>query len=464
MTEGAETLTVTARGKTASILVNDTSLTPTVITPPTTIVSSTLYGNGRYFIPTSGSDKVTGTAFLDVVRQPSNLADNQLTKLSDGTWQVQNKTAPSNSDNLVNIERIEFSDISVALDVSGSAGQVAGILVAVFGPSYLQNTTYAGIGLAYLDAGTSYSDLCQLAINAAGLNATTLVSSAYKNLFRRDPDISGLTYWTSAINSGLDYGSFLSTFLQSTEAQIFIKQTNLSETGLAYKPYVLPPTNNLSASTSSINEGSTALFTLRTTNDIVGTEVNYVISGVSPSDLTSGTLTGKVRIEAGGAATISVPIAADGSTEGQETLTISSQGATASIVINDTSKGNATPTYTLTPAALSVNEGELARVYVNTTNVAAGIALQYGVSGVNSTDLIGGLTRLVTVDSLGQAFINIQTIADQLTEGPETMYITLGTSISSLIINDTSVTLVGVIDNGGGDGGGGGGGGAGGGD
>jgi hypothetical protein len=61
-----------------------------------------------------------------------------------------------------------------------------------------------------------------------------------------------------------------------------------------------------------------------------------------------------------------------------------------------------------------------------------------------------------------QAFINIQTIADQMTEGPEIMYITLGTSTTSLTINDTSVTLVGVFDNGGGDGGGGGGGGAGG--
>jgi hypothetical protein len=47
------------------------------------------------------------------------------------------------------------------------------------------------------------------------------------------------------------------------------------------------------------------------------------------------------------------------------------------------------------------------------------------------------------------------------------MYITMGTLNTNLIINDTSVTLVGMIDNGGGGdggGGGGGGGGAGGGD
>jgi hypothetical protein len=92
----------------------------------------------------------------------------------------------------------------------------------------------------------------------------------------------------------------------------------------------------------------------------------------------------------------------------------------------------------------------LAQVYVSTTNVTAGTVLQYRVSGVSANDLIGGLNRQVTVDPLGQALINIQTNADQITEGPEIMYITLGTSTTSLIINDTSVALIGVIDNGGG--------------
>jgi hypothetical protein len=178
----------------------------------------------------------------------------------------------------------------------------------------------------------------------------------------------------------------------------------------------------------------------------------------------SGTVTGKVSVGVGGTALINVPIAADGATEGHESLTISVQGATASIVINDTSKGNATPTYTLTPATTSINEGVLAQVYVSTTNVTAGTSLQFGISGVGITqsDVIEGLSRFVTVDSTGKAVININTVADQLTEGPETMNIMLGTSTTSIIINDTSVALVGVIDNGGGDGGGGGGGGGGG--
>jgi hypothetical protein len=135
-------------------------------------------------------------------------------------------------------------------------------------------------------------------------------------------------------------------------------------------------------------------------------------------------------------------------------------------VINDSSKGNATPTYALTPATTSIDEGVLAQVYVSTTNVVAGTSLQFGISGVGITqgDVIEGLSRFVTVDATGKAVININTVADQLTEGPETMLVTIGTSTTSIFIKDTSVNLVGVIDNGGGgDGGGGDGGGGGGG-
>jgi hypothetical protein len=225
----------------------------------------------------------------------------------------------------------------------------------------------------------------------------------------------------------------------------------------------LVPSYKLTAASATVNEGALATFTLSTTNVVSGTSIAYTISGVSAADLTGGVLTGSAVVNSSGEATISIPIAADTLTEGNETLTITAQSGTASVTILDTSKTAVViPTYTLTPATLSVNEGELARVYVNTTNVAAGTVLQYGVSGVSSTDLIGDLIRLVTVDSLGQAFININTVADQLTEGPETMYITLGTSTTSLIINDTSVTLVGIPESGGGDGGGGGGGGGGG--
>lgn len=456
-TEGTETLTIRIAEAIARTFIYDTSVTAN------TTLTSIPYGYGQFYFSTLAADKVTGTAFVDVIRQSSSLATNQLTKLSDGSWQVQNKFTPSNSDNLVNVERIEFNDFSVALDVSGPAGQVAKILGSVFGKSYVNNTEFAGIGFAYLDGGMSYLDLCGLAAGAAGLTTPDLlVTTLLRNTTGTEPTALSKSSYLQSISNGSSYASVVQQIADSSANAQSIKLTDIANTGLVFKPYVFPPTYSLSASAASVNEGTTAVFNLTTTNVAVGTEVSYTLSGISSSDLMSGTLNGKVTIGAGGVASINVPIASDGATEGQESLTISAQGANASIAINDTSKSIALPTYTLTPATLSVNEGELARVYVNTTNVAAGTALQYGISGLSANDLIGDMTRLVNVDSLGQAFINIQILADQTTEGPETMYITLGTSTTSFIINDTSITLVGVIDNGGsGDGGGGGGGGGG---
>ena len=440
-TEGTESLTVTAQGISTSVLISDTSTTPVVVTPITS-VTSIPYGDGKYFYGSAGSDKVTGTSFVDVVKQPSTVSSNQITKLSDGSWQVQNKFTPSNSDNLVNVERVEFSDMSVALDISGPAGQVAKILGSVFGKSYVSNTEFAGIGFAYLDGGMSYLDLCGLAAGAAGLSTPDLlVTTLLRNTTGTEPTALSKSSYLQSISSGASYASVVEQIADSSANAQSIKLTDIANTGLAFKPYVFPPTYSLSATSDSVNEGSTAVFNLTTTNVAVGTEVSYTLSGISSSDLMSGTLNGKVTIGAGGVASINVPIASDGATEGQESLTISAQGATASIVINDTSKGSAAPTYTLTPATLSVNEGELAQVYVSTTNVAAGTSLQFGISGVGITqgDVIEGLSRFVTVDSTGKAVININTVADQLTEGPETMYITLGTSTTSFIINDTSI-------------------------
>ena len=355
--------------------------------------------------------------------------------------------------------------MSVALDISGPAGQVAKILGSVFGKSYVSNTEFAGIGFAYLDGGMSYLDLCGLAAGAAGLSTPDLlVTTLLRNTTGTEPTALSKSSYLQSISSGASYASVVQQIADSSANAQSIKLTDLANTGLAYTPYVLPPTYSLSATSASVNEGSTAVFNLTTTNVAVGTEVSYTLSGVSLSDLTLVTLNGKVSIGAGGAASISVPIAADSATEGQETLTINAQGASAIMVINDTSKGNATPNYSLTPATNSINEGVLAQVYVSTTNVAAGTSLLFSISGLGITqgDVIEGLSRFVTVDSTGKAVIDINTIADQISEGPETMYITLGSSTTSFIINDTSVTLVGVIDSGGGDGGGGGGGGAGG--
>ena len=93
----------------------------------------------------------------------------------------------------------------------------------------------------------------------------------------------------------------------------------------------------LSAGSTSIDEGSFVTFTLSTTNLASGTSVPYTLSGISGADISGGSLSGNAIINASGVATVSVTLLNDLLTEGQETLTITAGGATASTVIIDTS-------------------------------------------------------------------------------------------------------------------------------
>ncbi|NDD15294.1 MAG: hypothetical protein EB072_22320, partial [Betaproteobacteria bacterium] len=66
--------------------------------------------------------------------------------------------------------------------------------------------------------------------------------------------------------------------------------------------------------------------------------MTYTLSGVSASDVVGGSLSGSVVVGANGKASISIPLAADQLTEGDETLTLSIQGKNASVTVRDTSK------------------------------------------------------------------------------------------------------------------------------
>ena len=97
------------------------------------------------------------------------------------------------------------------------------------------------------------------------------------------------------------------------------------------------PTYAISTSLASVNEGSSAVFTLVTTNVPAGTAITYTLSGITTADLQTGSLIGTVTASSTGSTSITIPLAADGVTEGDETLTVTVQGKTASTIVKDTS-------------------------------------------------------------------------------------------------------------------------------
>jgi hypothetical protein len=200
-------------------------------------------------------------------------------------------------------------------------------------------------------------------------------------------------------------------------------------------------TYSLNASNPSINEGSSVTFTLSTANLDSGTSIPYTLSGINAADISGGLLSGNAVINVGGVATVSITLLNDLLTESQETLTITAGGATASTVINDTSKSAAT--YSLNASSPSINEGSSVTFNLSTANLASGTSVPYTLSGVSAADISGGLlSGNAVINSSGVATISVSVLNDSLTEGSETLTVTAGGVTASTVINDTSKSVV----------------------
>ena len=116
-------------------------------------------------------------------------------------------------------------------------------------------------------------------------------------------------------------------------------------------------TYSLASDVSTVSEGGDVVFTLTTTNVAAGTKFSYVISGISSSDLSTGSLTGLAEVDSDGKATVTVALSSDATTEGAETMTMTVAGQTASVSVTDSSTTPAAATattYTLSVSGLSL--------------------------------------------------------------------------------------------------------------
>ena len=187
---------------------------------------------------------------------------------------------------------------------------------------------------------------------------------------------------------------------------------------------------------SSVSEGSSAVFTVTALASISpGTVINYSISGINAAD-SSTSLTGSTRINTDGVAVITVPLLEDELTEGNETLTFTVGGVATSVLVMDTSR--AAPIYSIVPNKAQFMEGENALFTLSTSNVLPGTSLPYVLSGISADDVVGGLTGTAIVGLYGSATITAPLVADRLSEGNETLTVTVQDISASATVLDTS--------------------------
>ena len=175
-----------------------------------------------------GSGKpIDGLAGIDTVTYISNRGS--MIHNSNGTWTV-------GSDTLTNIERLQFSDKNLALDIDGNAGKVAKILASVFGASAVSNKEYAGIGLKLIDGGMSYDALAALAINAAGAHTReAVVDLLWSNLMGSKPTAEQSKPLIDYLATDLSNVGSLGVIAADYAATIGVVNLDaLSQTGLEY--------------------------------------------------------------------------------------------------------------------------------------------------------------------------------------------------------------------------------------
>jgi len=162
------------------------------------------------------------------------------------SYEINNKTneiiirkinSPLLIDYLQQVERIRFSDQSLALDISGNAGTTAKILGAVFGKDSITNKNYVGIGLSLLDAGWSYDNLAGLALDAVGAKTNDqIVSLLWTNVIGFKPTSADKQPFIAMLENGMSAGALAHLAADTSFNTTNINLVGLAQTGIEYIP------------------------------------------------------------------------------------------------------------------------------------------------------------------------------------------------------------------------------------
>lgn len=162
-------------------------------------------GSGNDTLTGGGAnDTLNGDTGIDTAVFSGNRAAYTISQ-SNGVYTVVDSRGTDGTDTLTGIERLEFADKSVALDLTGNAGLGVKVLGALFGAASVRNASYVGIATQLVDLGASAQSLCQAGIDArlgANHTAQDLVKVLYTNVVGVAPSAGELAYWSGVLTRG----------------------------------------------------------------------------------------------------------------------------------------------------------------------------------------------------------------------------------------------------------------------
>ena len=208
-----------------------------------TAYDDVLLGNAsdNLFWPGAGNDWVDGKGGFNVAMYDVPRSGYWLYRLDDGTgaWAMNDMVASSGSDTLINVQRVRFNDVRVALDIDGNAGQAARIAATVYGVNGLRDPQAVGGILRQLDSGVAVSTVYanELASPrftqlAGGSDAMAYVKQMFRNLVNIEAtDAMARPY----IEQYLDTGAYTRASLaQSVSSLAQVDMVGLAKSGVDY--------------------------------------------------------------------------------------------------------------------------------------------------------------------------------------------------------------------------------------
>jgi Ca2+-binding RTX toxin-like protein len=157
-----------------------------------------------------GDDQLLGGVGIDTAQYSGAYASYNFSNTAN-TFSVKDKRSNADGiDVLTSVERLKFSDKSVAIDLDGNAGVVAKVIGAVLGSDAMKLSNIVGIGLRYVDNGMSYADLGLTALNAVGaLTPDAIVSTLWRNVVGFTPTANDKAPYLKMLAEGTKPGDLV---------------------------------------------------------------------------------------------------------------------------------------------------------------------------------------------------------------------------------------------------------------
>jgi hypothetical protein len=191
---------------------------------------------------TAGNNAIDGQGGIDTVVYAGTRSNYTVAKEVWG-YGVTDKVGNGGHDAVINVERLQFGDAGVALDINGSAGQAYRLYQAALD----RPAESAGLGfwIYQLDHGLTLDDMVQDIINTqpefiqkygANPTDTQFVNLLYANVLHRSPDAAGYDFWVKALtNHDTTHVGIVKFFSESPENQAQV--IGSIQDGITYTPW-----------------------------------------------------------------------------------------------------------------------------------------------------------------------------------------------------------------------------------